>query len=316
MVFAKQVRNVNDAFSEVWHWLPKVSTMETSRNGPVMVANGPVITTYLCPTERVLWHPARDANPVFHLMEALWMIAGEDQLDWLIQFNSRFKEYAEPDGRMHGAYGKRWDLQLAGLIQMLRTKKDTRQAVLQMWDWTRDLFGNWKDRPCNTHIYFDRRDDHLNMTVCCRSNDALWGAYGANAVHFSILQELIADAVGVPVGEYRQFSNNFHVYTDNAMVKEFLQTPPSTYNLYDSETIIPLLRPDEDWQQFRSDCQDLVRGKGAYRTYFMRYVAQPLCEAYLSRKAGLPTAPETWLSAVPDCDWKTAYKMWVERRTK
>ena len=189
MVFAKQVRNVNDAFSEVWHWLPKVSTTETSRNGPVMVADEPVITEYLCPTERILWNARRDANPVFHLMESLWMIAGADHVDWLSQFNSRMKEYAESDGRIHGAYGARWHLQIPGLIQMLKTKPDTRQAVLQMWDWTRDLFGDWKDRPCNTHIYFDRRHDALNMTVCCRSNDSLWGAYGANAVHFSMLQE-------------------------------------------------------------------------------------------------------------------------------
>ena len=81
-----------------------------------------------------------------------------------------------------------------------------------------------KDKPCNTHIYFQVRrersfqggknthDDYLDMTVCCRSNDIIMGAYGANAVHLSILQEYIAASVGVYVGRYYQFSNNYHMY--------------------------------------------------------------------------------------------------------
>ena len=32
----------------------------------------------------------------------------------------------------------------------------------------------------------------LCMTVCNRSNDMLWGAYGANVVHMSMLQEFVA----------------------------------------------------------------------------------------------------------------------------
>lgn len=320
MVFAKQVRNVNDAFSEVWHWLPKVSTTETSRNGPVMVADEPVITEYLCPTERILWNARRDANPVFHLMESLWMIAGADHVDWLSQFNSRMKEYAESDGRIHGAYGARWHLQIPGLIQMLKTKPDTRQAVLQMWDWTRDLFGDWKDRPCNTHIYFDRRHDALNMTVCCRSNDSLWGAYGANAVHFSMLQEFIAHAVGTRVGVYRQFSNNFHVYVDLPMVRDFLDLPPAPFDRYVDDavpvTVLPILRDDETWEEFRQDCKDLLVGGAASRTYFCRYVAKPLCESYLARKRGDMESFQTWKDVVPDCDWKVAYEDWLQRRTK
>jgi hypothetical protein len=50
------------------------------------------------------------------------------------------------------------------------------------------------------------------MTVFCRSNDLIWGAYGANAVHMSILQEYVACGLARPVGHYWQVSNNYHVY--------------------------------------------------------------------------------------------------------
>ena len=50
------------------------------------------------------------------------------------------------------------------------------------------------------------------MTVCNRSNDMIWGAYGANAVHMSILMEYVAVAVNAPMGSYYQISDSFHIY--------------------------------------------------------------------------------------------------------
>ena len=51
------------------------------------------------------------------------------------------------------------------------------------------------------------------MTVTNRSNDMIWGAYGANAVHMSVLLEYMAGMLGYGVGAYYQFSNNLHAYT-------------------------------------------------------------------------------------------------------
>ena len=66
----------------------------------------------------------------------------------------------------------------------------------------------------NTNIYFKIRENKLKMTVCCRSNDMLWGAYGVNVVHMSVLQEYMATMIGVEMGEYRQISDSFHIYTE------------------------------------------------------------------------------------------------------
>lgn len=312
-------RNVNHAFADAWFYLAAAGVREPSRAGPVLVAPGPVITEYQYPRQRVLFNPRRDANPVFHLMEALWMLAGGRHVAWLEQFSSRIGTYAEDDGNIHGAYGHRWREhfkvdQLARVIEVLAADRNSRQAVLQMWDPAADLWGTWRDRPCNTAIYFDCRGGLLNMTVTCRSNDILWGCYGANVVHFSILQEVVAAGVGVPVGVYRQFSNNWHAYLDNAQVQSFLSTPPAAVHDHYAAGVdaLPLLAPGEAWQDFVSDCENLVHhGYTGMSTHFMGRVAVPLHNAYLARKAGLPFN----MADILDCDWKYAFKEWCERRS-
>ena len=79
-----------------------------SRYGPVLVHDGPVTTSYDRPAERVIFWAARDANPFFHLFEALWMLQGRDDAAFVARFAKRMLEFAEPDGRVHDAYGRRW----------------------------------------------------------------------------------------------------------------------------------------------------------------------------------------------------------------
>mgnify|MGYP003147649168 FL=1 len=85
-----------------------------------------------------------------------------------------------------------------------------------MWDPSADFQVNdhLADVPCNTQIYFSVREGLVEMTVTNRSNDLIWGAYGANAVHMSILQEYVAARLELGVGRYHQFSNNLHAYVD------------------------------------------------------------------------------------------------------
>lgn len=292
---------------------------EQSRNGPVLVAPGPVITQYSRPWERVLFSPKRDANPIFHLMEAIWMIAGQDNIEWLQKFSSNIATYAETDGTMHGAYGHRWRTrwgdQLKEVLEILKKDPDTRQAVMQMWDYKSDLGVAKKDKPCNTHIYFDCRGGNLNMTVCCRSNDMLWGAYGANAVHFSFLQELMASSLRLGVGVYRQISNNFHLYTDLPMVKDFLESPPyEDFDKYqEGLPALPLLLEYERLEDFTDDCLHCLNDGNVMITEFMK-VAVRLRDCYYLRKEGKDF--QTLLNTVPFCDWKVAFVNWAERRAK
>ena len=225
-----EARNVHEAFHLGLASIDVLGVLRDSRNGPVMVFPEPVTTVYEKPSERVIFHPGRDANPFFHFMESLWMVAGRRDVDWVAQFNSGMTNYSDDGVTLHGAYGYRWrgwfedgaNVGAEGRIDQLETianlliqNQDDRRVVLQMWDTSYDLALPGKDFPCNLTATF-RINPYgaLDMTVFNRSNDMIWGAYGANAVHFSFLQEVMASWVGVPIGKYWQVSTNFHAYAD------------------------------------------------------------------------------------------------------
>jgi hypothetical protein len=291
------------------------------------------------PMNRVLFSPLRDANPFFHLMESLWMLAGRNDATWLDQFVGDFsKRFAETDGfgtvYLHGAYGFRWrkhfDVegggeepdQLEKAISLLKANPEDRQVVIAMWDPVADLGAIVKDKPCNTHIYLRIRTEHqhqeklLDLTVCCRSNDAVWGAHGANAVHFSVLQEYLAARIGVSIGTFYQFSNNYHVYRPiwsklwPAIERDVLGSQSWYTTGYPSPIVTA---PD------LFDC-DLLTFFGAnwegalYHNKFFAYVAVPLRRSYALWRAGEFERARVVVHGVPVCDWTVAAQEWYARR--
>lgn len=217
--------NINQAFDfyvKAIHEKGIYCERRESRNGVTWTIPHPVTLTYSYPWQRVLWNEARDCNPFFHIMESLWMLCGMNELQTLAWFNKRMWEYSDDNRTQHAAYGYRWrhffnNDQLSTIISILKRDPETRRAVLDMWaptDLERVLdLPACKDVPCNLSAVFQRgKDGHLNMTVFNRSNDILWGALGANYVHFSYLLEYIANCVGMPMGAYHQVSCNMHLY--------------------------------------------------------------------------------------------------------
>lgn len=321
------VRNVNQAFSELF-WKLKVLNLkpEPTRNGPALVFPEPVITTYTCPLERVLFHPGRDCNPVFHLLESVWMLAGRRDVAFLEQFNSKIGQYSDDGKVFNAAYGYRMRHhfgrdQLTDIVSLLRKEPNTRQAVIQLWD-PADLTKSTKDKACNMEVVFDNRGGRLNMTVLNRSNDAWYGAYGANAVHFSIIQEFVASAVGLRAGVYRQVSNNLHLYTELYDAKKYLTLPPDSevYDHYSSGQVRPSpLMLDGDYKGFLKDCErfceDPFNQEAEYIHPFIKHVAQPM--AMVSRVRKIKAGDGRGFAAkIRSEDWRRATIEWIARREK
>ena len=319
------VRNVNQAFGEVF-WRLKVEGLkpEATRNGPALVFPEPVTTTYRYPQERVLFHAGRDANPVFHLMESLWMLAGRRDVAFLQMFNSRIGQFSDDGETFNGAYGYRWRKhfghdQLVEVIEQLRRDRNSRQALIQMWD-DADLTKVTKDKCCNTQVVFDCRGGHLNMSVFNRSNDAWWGAYGANVVHFSILQEFVACAIGVPMGKYRQISNNLHLYTELYDATRYVNEPPypEDYDHYSSCTVRPQpLMLNGDYKTFLRECEafcdDPFNQETVYAHPFLKHVAHPLAMVSRVRKIHAGDG-RGWAAKIRAEDWRRAAFDWIHRR--
>lgn len=342
-------RGVNPVFDDLGHYLAVAGVEENSRNGPVIVAPEPVTVTYTAPTERVLFSPLRDANPFFHLMEALWMLAGRNDLAWPLYFNKNFGAYSDDGKTVWGAYGARWrnwfgQDQLEHIAKILQTDSESRRCVLAMWDASCvDAYGNYcdddlrkgreggRDVPCNTHAYFDLRGGRLNLTVCNRSNDLLWGLCGANAVHMSILLEYMAAWVGAPVGVYRQFSNNVHVYpanlpdTEQACAKVSpqicifdLAVDASIHDYYKQGKVKPFPLVTTDIKTWDADLKLFFElhnrlTTGTYKDVFFSTVALPMYNAWRERKEKRGTGLE-WARLIAAPDWRRACVDWIVRR--
>jgi hypothetical protein len=211
-------RNVHQILPSALRLLRNEGVLRSSRFGDVLQLPDTVATVYEQPWERVLFWPERDANPFFHLYECLWLLAGRNDLATLTRYVKTFGQFSDDGHTLRGAYGKRWRNyfskdQLAIIANSLIANKNDRRCVVQMWDTDKDLGEDKKDLPCNTIATFQvNTDGLLELVVFCRSNDIVWGAYGANAVHFSFLHEYMAAATGLPMGRYTQISVNWHGY--------------------------------------------------------------------------------------------------------
>lgn len=328
-----------------------------SRNGPVIRFKTPVTSVYHRPIERVSFNPVRDANPFLHLMEALWMLAGRNDVEFAGYYAKQMLTYSDDGKTLNAAYGYRWRNhfghdQIEDAISILKSDANSRQVVIQIWD-HEDLMKTSKDKACNTSVMFDAQLGVLNMTVTNRSNDMIWGAYGANAVHFSMLHEYVANRAGLPIGTYFQVSNNLHVYTefeistrflgrtnDSADGQLYVKAPPfsanqevyGTEDLYRAGIVEPLSMGAffDDWD---AELQDLVANyrrptqDRRYFNVFFNFVCEPLRCAYVLWKEGkkeeaaalLEDAHQTYfahMNTQVQNDWLLAGQNWMARRLK
>jgi len=329
-----KARNVHEALPEALHLLAREGVERESRNGKVLVVPQPVTTLYLKPKERVLFWPERNANPFFHFYEALWMLGGRNDVASLTRFVKRMAQFSDDGITFHGAYGHRWWVHFGiaqPLIigQRLRENHDDRRQMLQVWDVNADLpvQEGKRDLPCNTVAHFQIVNGELDMTVFNRSNDIIWGTYGANAVHFSYLQEFIAAVAEVCVGRYWQVSDNWHGYRTTVdplfCLAEKRRMPPDLgpINPYDNLEPSPLI--NTDYNTWLSDLQMFLdEGTAAmgYRDRFFRRVALPMLmvhDAYknLADPARHELAIEL-TKRIEAKDWRKAAQEWLERRHK
>lgn len=353
-------RNVQQALPVGIRLLQQSGVRESTRAGDVLRFPSPVTTVLEKPCERVVFHQWRDANPFFHIVEAAWMLAGRDDLKQLTKYVKRMKEFSDDGGvTQPGAYGKRWrdhivypnivydDVyswsdQLNWAVKRLRANPNDRRVVIQMWDPYVDIKAanaNGNDVPCNLIILPWAMDGALHFTIYNRSNDIIWGLYGANAVHFSICLEYLAGRLGLDVGTMTTVSNNFHAYVDR--IPEFVDPPMPSWGdgytttlhvEYDDQIVkervaepFPLFYMIRSWpDDFRERVihDDLVTffDEGAHaalenaRWPWLKKVLAPMAlahEDYRRKDYGQALAS---MDNVQASDWRLAGKEWIKRR--
>ena len=331
-MYVLTVRNINHALYGGINLLKYMGHIIAPRGLETLEAPCPVATVYENPCERVLFDERRDANPFFHFFEALWILSGRRDVAFLAQFNKKMADYSDDGEVFHAPYGHRLRYfpgrdglidQLDEAVRIFIADHDTRQVVLQIWDVARDLGEKTKDLPCNDLIFLKIRYGKLDMRVCCRSNDMIWGAYGANVVQFSMLLEYLAARIGVGVGIYTQISDSFHVYTDNPQWKILSEDIRLPHDPYEDNMVVPeplvtdaALFDDElrgvmqgldriTWTDLRDTAGANLKNRIFYD------VAFPLFRAWHRHKE----TSDGWkeLQSCPQTDWRLAAAQWLTR---
>lgn len=311
--------NIPQAYTEAIIKLRTWGEEEESRNGPVITSQDPVLLSITNPRERVLFDKTRNCNPFFHVMETVWMFSGSNDVRWIEQFNKGFREFADRNTNiLHGAYGHRWIKhfgcnQIQAVGDLLKSEPTTRRAVISMWDPRNDL-SNHSDLPCNTSIMFRKVQGDLDMTVVNRSNDLIWGMLGANAVHMTYLHELISHISGIPMGLYKVFTNNLHIYKNMPNFEPIWETrvPDDPYLNATMETY-PLLVGHETYTQLVGDCARLIANEDAdWETFWGANVVAPMYDAYMARLEGRDGRDE--VSDIAATDWRLACENYINLR--
>lgn len=347
MTIAIAGTNVNDVFYSALIQMRFKGTAARSRTGAIIRINEPVAILMRKPCQRVLFDIVRDANPFFHLLEGLWMLAGRNDVGPLAWVVPHMFSFSDDGWKLHGAYGHRWrhhwDMdQIMEAADELKADPDSRRVVLQMWDPAADLHQSGrKDVPCNLSITFDRRDDineepgiwrrPLNMTVFNRSNDLIWGALGANAVHMSMLQEYMAAMVGCSVGWYEQITSDLHVYqavwTQGLHKRDRPFHPEEDpYQTCATAKETPLVNVEIElwdkelfafWDMWDEQGRPLVQQMLGYdwKEEFFGYVVVPMVQAYEAYRTQLLDDGARLLARHAEgYDWHLAGQQWLERR--
>lgn len=190
----------------------------------------------------LLTHPGRALSPAFVAAELLWYLGGNSETTMLEHYAPSYGRFATPGTKTaHGAYGARIGdadpsfsralgekcdalagqpacTQVAAVIALLKKSKDTRQALLSMWnagDLLYALEGKTPDIPCTVCLQFFARRDQLHCVAYMRSND-VWLGMPHDVFSFTRIQQFIAASVGLEAGTYTHCVGSMHLYDRNA----------------------------------------------------------------------------------------------------
>jgi thymidylate synthase len=117
------------------------------------------------------------------------------------------------DGKFEYTYSERIRDQLPYVIDELKNKPNTRQAILTIYDQHKDM-RNWGGKarvPCSLSYQFVRRNDELHLLYNMRSCDLL--KHFASDVAFSLkLLGYIAGEIDTKIGTFTHFIGSLHAF--------------------------------------------------------------------------------------------------------
>lgn len=187
------------------------------------------------PRARIAGFKERDLNLYFALGNFLYIAQQSNKLEVIKYYNPRGVNFSDDGETLRGGYGKRiFDIdgvnQWNQVIKELKIDPDSRRAIITIhlpkYDWAGSL-----DTPCTASFQVFIRDGKLNMINTMRSQSAAF-VMPYDIFLMTMLQELMANELGVKLGYYHHFCGSIHYFSnETSMVENIIDSNDYTASM-------------------------------------------------------------------------------------
>ncbi len=166
------------------------------------------------------------------LYEVLWYLSGENHIRNLRQHTKIWDAWADENGNLETAYGYYWRHfpsaqknkdgewvirevdQIQYVIDEIKRNPASRRLVVSAWEPGNATTS--KLPPCHYTFVFNVNNGRLNCHLTQRSGDIALGI-PFNLAAYSILTQIIAQQVGLELGEFAHTIIDAHIYVGNKL---------------------------------------------------------------------------------------------------
>ncbi|WP_406637720.1 thymidylate synthase [Amycolatopsis sp. WGS_07] len=155
--------------------------------------------------------------------ELLWFLRGDSNVNWLRDHGvTIWDEWAAPDGDLGPVYGVQWRSwptpdgghvdQISEVLRTLRENPDSRRIIVSAWN-----VGEIPQMalpPCHAFFQFYVAEGKLSCQLYQRSADLFLGV-PFNIASYALLTHMIADQVGLGVGDFIWTGGDCHIYDNH-----------------------------------------------------------------------------------------------------
>jgi len=156
-------------------------------------------------------------------VELLWFLRGDGNIGWLHENGvTIWDEWADERGDLGPVYGVQWRSwptpdggsvdQLASVVETLRRDPDSRRLVVSAWN-VADI-PRMALPPCHVLFQFHVAGGRLSCQLYQRSADLFLGV-PFNIASYALLTHMVAQQVGLDVGEFIWTGGDCHVYDNH-----------------------------------------------------------------------------------------------------
>jgi len=241
-------------------WVSPRNLRTLEVRGLSIVANNPL--------KRFFAHPSRNANPVFSIVELMWYLSGDDTSPMVSHYVSAVLNYLNPQTtRFDGAYGPRLRKysksvdQIEAIRRRLGQDKDTRRAVVTLFDPTIDNNEASINIPCQVLHQFLIRNDRLEMITYARSQD-MYKGFVYDTAEWQLFQDILAGWFGLGLGPYHLYIASAHVYENDITRVQRIVKSDTGFDLYKKSVPLSDSLSFQDWERTRKlfyEVEDVTR---------------------------------------------------------